>query len=697
MENNKKKYLKKNEILILLQAIEFGEIEVINSYVDDEQLKEKIQRICDENRFLEERDNIAEGYLQNIVAQISEEDYAFLEARINNRASRDLICATGNVEYIKKCINTLDLDFNNKIFLVSATKDEEYIKEFFFANKDKLESWQKANLITATKNNEFIKQCISDDSLQIEDSLKAIIISSTGDIEYIKYFIENKKLNIEATWSLIEVTNDSAYIIDKIENSGLEVSNGQIVRILIKLNDTELIKKYLDNDRLEMNDKLELIENIKDVEYIKQFISTNRNLINRDSLIKLVALTKDINYIYEVISNGEWGLTNKEKSKIVIQTKDKDIIQRYIKENSNLGNDDKKLFEFMLNPNSLSLARKEYKKIAIPKGMTIGLEIESEGEYGQGIPKRILNGRWKTKPDNSLENGIEIVSTILNGDEQDSKEIYEMCDFLGEIGQTTSERCGAHVHIGADFLTSKQAYINLLELFGNCEDIIYAITNESNSNIRKGISTYCLPIAEKLEKGFESGSIDSKEEMSKFIEQLQVLQGNRYSSINFMNVGTIKNTIEFRMPNGTINPDMWIENINLFAGIIKTAQELSIIQTKEIQELTDEDREKLMWFSKIKSQNINSKDKLEALLELTVQDKTSYIDRYSKNIKLIKEDEEIAQTMQKAKLSKPLDIRKIGKRVLTGDNAVRGEESAKVEEIFYRDIEQVKEGEKCYE
>lgn len=697
MEEKRKAYLKKNEILILIQAIESGEIEIINSYIDDEKLKDKIQKICDENRFWEEKDNIEDEYLSNIAAQISEEDYPFLESRISNRASRDLICATGNVAYIKRCIDNLNLDTSDKIFLVSATKDEQYIREFFYTNKDKLENWQKANLIIATKNNEFIKECITDESLQLEDSLKAKIISSTGDIEYIKEFVENRRLDIQSTWILIETTKDSDYIIDKIENSDLKISNGQIVRILKTLNNKALIKKYLDGTRLGINYKLELIETIKDIDYIKRFIDINRESIKRERLIQLIALTKDTNYIYGAISDETLGLTDKEKSKLILQTKNKVLIEKYMQEAPNLGDDDRKVFEFILNPDTLSLERKEWKKIKLPEGMTIGVEIESEGEYGAEIPKGILKGRWKTKTDNSLENGIEIVSTILRGSEQDSKEIYQICDFLGQIGQTTSERCGAHVHIGADFLTNKQSYINLLEIFGNCEEIIYAISNGSNSNIRKGISKYCLPIAKKLEEGLLTGNLNGEEKMKKFIEQLQTLQGDRYSGINFMNVGTSKNTIEFRTPNGTIDPNVWIENINLFGGMVKVAQELSTIQAKETQELTAEDKAKLMYFSKLKSQELDSKNKLDALLSLTVQDKTPYIDRYNRNIVLIQEDKEITETMQKAKLSQPLDIKKIGKNVLTGNDGIRGEEVAKVATIFYRDVEQIKEGEKNYE
>ena len=208
----KKQYLKKNEILILLQAIENGEIETINSYINDEQLKEKIQRIYDENRFDEERDNIEKEYLANIASQISKDDYSFLEARMNNRASRDLLCATGDVEYLKKCIDTLQLDMRDKIFFVSATKDEQYIKDFFYTNKDELEGWQKANLIMASRDNEFIKQCVENDSLGLNKYLKARIVDSTGDTEYIKEYIEKNKLDSRSFWILIADTKDTKYI-----------------------------------------------------------------------------------------------------------------------------------------------------------------------------------------------------------------------------------------------------------------------------------------------------------------------------------------------------------------------------------------------------------------------------------------------------------------------------------------------------
>ena len=56
-----------------------------------------------------------------------------------------------------------------------------------------------------------------------------------------------------------------------------------------------------------------------------------------------------------------------------------------------------------------------------------------------------------------------------------------------------------------------------------------------------------------------------------------------------MNVtNNYKKTVEFRIPNGTIEPETWIENINLFGGIISASEKLNIIQSKSEEMRTRE-------------------------------------------------------------------------------------------------------------
>ena len=54
-----------------------------------------------------------------------------------------------------------------------------------------------------------------------------------------------------------------------------------------------------------------------------------------------------------------------------------------------------------------------------------------------------------------------------------------------------------------------------------------------------------------------------------------------------MNVRDEKNTIEFRLANGTINPEMWIENANLFGGMVAISEELARIQKNGIRNEED--------------------------------------------------------------------------------------------------------------
>lgn len=90
--------------------------------------------------------------------------------------------------------------------------------------------------------------------------------------------------------------------------------------------------------------------------------------------------------------------------------------------------------------------------------------------------------------------GIEVVSPILRDKKEDVEDIYMICNMLQEAGQEIGNCCGGHIHIGSDYLTSKEAYANLFEIFGNTERILYLISNQKGEiprrEVRKTCSTY---------------------------------------------------------------------------------------------------------------------------------------------------------------------------------------------------------------
>ena len=106
--------------------------------------------------------------------------------------------------------------------------------------------------------------------------------------------------------------------------------------------------------------------------------------------------------------------------------------------------------------------------------------------------------------------------------------------------------------------------------------MIFLISNDAGNLPRESVYEFAGPILEKLHQALDDEDIelDSEEDIVQFCKQLKKVQSEnpndvRYSAINFENFGDEnKNTIEFRLSNGTLNPRTWIENINLFGGIM---------------------------------------------------------------------------------------------------------------------------------
>ena len=321
------------------------------------------------------------------------------------------------------------------------------------------------------------------------------------------------------------------------------------------------------------------------------------------------------------------------------------------------------------------------KKIKLPSDMTIGCEIESEGEKS-GILYRLELFKWKGKGDGSLRNGIEMVSPIMHSDEQSVQGIYKICDLLKLMKNSCSERCGGHIHIGADYLKDKQAYANLLSIYGNTEELLYIIANDPKDVTSRGTG-YDSPLSKKVQNAIESGSInlESEQDVDSFIKSLEEIQGSRYSGLNFCSYDKHK-TIEFRLPNGTINPNAWIENINLFGGIVKTAQDISIIQKKPVEDRSEDENKKMELFEKLQTEGLDDKSKLETLLELVIdkEDRDTYKNRYNENIKLLTDEQK--EDIKNGTSSKPIKTKEIGKKVLTGSERVNIEEVEKCERVM---------------
>ncbi len=419
-------------------------------------------------------------------------------------------------------------------------------------------------------------------------------------------------------------------LIEEWEKYG---SNGDHICSLIKsVNDPEFTKECIKNyKKYKLNDDnvADLIRTLNDLEYIKGFVKEqiqNKNINGKNIhyIIQLALFTKDMELIENLRKNCD--------AKIVEE------LDRYLK----------------IQPTTL------------PKEMTIGVEIESEGPCNwENIRETIDEAEldWVAKDDGSLQNGTEVVSTILT-ESTASMEIFKICQELRRLRQTTSERCGGHIHIGADYLTDIQDWRNLRTIWNNAEGIFYAISNAKGEIPRQGVIEYASPISKKDETFSETIKLDSEDDLEKYIKLLKEIQGSKYSGINYRNVGSSgKNTIEFRLPNGTINPTTWVENINLFGGLIRTSHELSKIMKKTEEQRTEEEKQMLYNYEILQTETDEKKD-AEALIKLCVlpEQVKTYLGRYNVNSKLLKHSPEIYK-----RLKERISTKKIGQKVFTGE------------------------------
>ena len=655
------------------------------------------------------------------------EDKEYIRECIENREKReelklsssdivDLIEAMKDPKYIRECIENkenkekIGLDISNIVNLIKETKDPQYIRECIEKSEElKLGHYDIVNLIKAMKDKEYIRECIEKgEKLKLDSYDILMLIREIGDPQYIRECIEKReelKLEHYCIVDLIKETRDPQYIrecIEKREKIGLNISN--IVDLIIETRDPQYIRECIEKSeelKLDHYDILMLIRVIQDKEYIRECIEKREKIgLDISNIVDLIIETKDKEYIKECIEKREKiGLNMPNTMYLIKETGDPKYIGECLENkekreklglNGNMTAElillsgdidyiiwcEKNLGLDQLNNEKLKMITKK-SNIKLPSDMTVGVEIESEGETEDNsylIEKLTEDTEWETKGDGSLINGTEVVSPVLTGNmEKASNEIKNVCAVLNGIPQTVSERCGGHIHIGADYLKTKKDMVNLIKIWSNAEKILYIIGNEKSEIPRKEVLKYAPPVSKKFEEAIENGTInlESEEELEKFVNEAVEVQGDRYSDVNFCNIGIKeKNTIEFRLANGTINPNTWIENVNLFGGIVKVAHELSVIQEKTEEQMTEYEKKLLENFKKLYTEK-DEKQRAKALIDLCIspEDRHIYMDRYTTNSLLLDEAPDI-----KNELLKQISTNKIGEKVFTGENALTGEQ-----------------------
>ena len=638
--------------------------------------------------------------LSKIMRKIEAGDYDYFYSRKDTSSLEelkifsDLMSCSSKIDDIKNVIKNakkMKISSSCVVSLIAGTHDFKYIKEIINNNDKreqlgiKIDFGSMVDLVSATEEPKYIKEII--ESKKLEEHTNSFmfpakiieLIKKVGDIDYIKQYIENA---------------------DKRKQLGKFANSYDFIELIKSTKDVEYIKSIIDDKEkrkklgisLTLSRAMDLIKETCDIDYIKKCIEDSekvKELQIQCYVLNLIQTMKDAEYIKCLINDEEkrkaLGLRLKDVIKCIKVLK--------VEEINDIVN------EQIINNTDISYESK--RKIKLPENMTIGIEIESEGPYNYSIVKlsnRLEKG-WKCKYDLSLDDdGVEIVSPILTGDnEKSSNSIENVCKRLKALGQSTSENCGGHIHFGSEYLTSAESWMNLIEIWGNCEEIFYTISNKEGEIPREGIRQFAQPISGNFETMIERETVqlDSIEDLRNFSKKSQEMSNqdnHRYFGINFQNLGKSKNTIEFRLSNGTIDADTWIENINLFGGLLSTSEELAKIQKKSEEKQTQEDKTKLECSEKIKDKDISEKEKLEFLLELIIpeEDRDIYKSRYKVNNELISQNPEIEEIIKQKTAKESIDVNKIAQKIFAGENKVNGQDYDKNNIILQNNLQKEK-------
>lgn len=238
---------------------------------------------------------------------------------------------------------------------------------------------------------------------------------------------------------------------------------------------------------------------------------------------------------------------------------------------TNLTDDDLQEFLNLLDSYYLKLR----KSLGFSEYVTFGLEIEFEYAMTERIKKvleeeNLINKLWYLKSDSSLKKGAEISSPVLTDSNYNWQTLKKVCNIVKERAQIYENSSG-HIHIGTQVLgNNTSSWLNFLKLWAVYENIIFRFLYGEFLTSRLNICHYANVVSNKFYNTYLKFINSNPRNVNDIINDIS---HNKFQAVNFLNVTNpekyyYNNTIEFRSPNGTLNPIIWQNNVNLLLHIL---------------------------------------------------------------------------------------------------------------------------------
>lgn len=178
----------------------------------------------------------------------------------------------------------------------------------------------------------------------------------------------------------------------------------------------------------------------------------------------------------------------------------------------------------------------------------------------------------------------ELSSPIFTNTEESFKEIYDIYTMLKNNNYGINENCSGQLSIGGDIFEGKlENVISFLKLYSLYEPELIGISKGDLKTLRKKIFDYAPPISHRILPLLASGDypkVGGDKELEKFLDSVPTYHiferslTYKHNAINFEVLklsGGDKNRIELRYPNGTLNPIIFQNNVNIISRLCLTA------------------------------------------------------------------------------------------------------------------------------
>ena len=211
--------------------------------------------------------------------------------------------------------------------------------------------------------------------------------------------------------------------------------------------------------------------------------------------------------------------------------------------------------------------------LSLPSDVTFGTEIEYE-KIAIDIVNKFIDenyNSWYSDIDDSLYSGGEISSPILRDNLKSWNQIKSICDFLKKEKANADDKAGGHIHIGANVIGSVvEKWKKFIKVYIAYESILFRFSYGEKVKPREQLKKYAPPIADRLYKQLDKlNCAENIYDIKHILYYPDRYQAINFSNISFSSIDSFEktNTLEFRVPNGTIEEVIWQNNINTFTKL----------------------------------------------------------------------------------------------------------------------------------